>query len=87
MKFYGSRTLPGIDDKGIVYVGGVGELTATLEAILLERKAPRPLVSVTVLLDLDKAYEPGDLVSLPSATSQTSKRARRLDTVRPTSSR
>ena len=64
VKFYGSRTLPGIDDKGIVYVGGVGELTATLEAILLERKAPRPLVSVTVLLDLDKAYEPGDLVSL-----------------------
>jgi hypothetical protein len=64
VKFYGSRTLPGIDDKGIVYVGGVGELTATLEAILLERKAPRPLVSVTVLLDLDKGYEPGDLVSL-----------------------
>lgn len=64
IKFFGSRELPGIDDKGIVYVGGVGELTATLEAILIERKNPRPLVSVTVLLDLDTDYQPGDVVTI-----------------------
>lgn len=64
IRFFGSRELPGIDDTGIVYVGGVGELTATLEAILLERKTPRPVVSVTVLLDLSTDYEPGDLVAI-----------------------
>ena len=63
-KFYGNRPLPGLDDKGIVYIGGVGELTAMLEAILLERKDPYPLVACTVLLDLDRDYEPGDLVQL-----------------------
>ncbi len=64
IKFYGDRELPGMDDEGILYVGGVGELTAHLEAILTERKTPYPIVSVSVLMDLDNEFEPGDLVKL-----------------------
>ena len=86
VKFYGSRTLPGIDDKGS---------STSAESVSSRRRSKQSSSSARLLVrscrsrsssTLTKPTNPETWSLLPSATSQTS-RARRPDTVRPTSSR